>query len=634
MSEIENSAALEQRVAKHNDWLVSDGERGEKADFSGASLSGAELLGEILDQAILVEANLEDANLHGASLRSADLRRANLKAANLDRVDFQDADLGGAELHRAVLRDAQLENANLERAWLIRTYLVGANLRRANLRGANLLGADLRDADMTGCDLRDAYLSGTNLSGAILTDAKLDGVEARNVDAASKKSLEGAKSWNKGLRARVVTRAVAAAVVVLLLIGGAISYTEDLRSLRDARRIAEKIVATLSALATGDEGTEPRPTVAPGNPSPPPPPVAAVATAQPFARAPALQDAAGATADAAKEAERAARRRAEDDAGKAAAVAAEAERKAVQVARLKAEESARKAADAAAETKRRAEQVARLQADERARKTAAITAEKQKAVSAVRAHGKERAIIQGRIDSLQLALRDARVREERARETGAAAEAVLRAGEASIRQGAAAAAALPADLEAARRMADEARSRGKRAVLRDDAVAWRTAEDEVEHALENIARLEAKESALQAAQKVVRGEVEAARQRVSVAAVALKAEEAEARRLTEDVTRLQVQIDALLRSERIAERLATVDVIDNWYVVGQNANVRAGPLADTKRIGYLKKGAKIRATGKVASANWYRVTFDDNSVGYVFGTSLDIIDKPGSKTRD
>ena len=135
------------------------------------------------------------------------------------------------------------------------------------MHGANLLGADLHGADLTGCDLREAYLSGANLSGAILTDALLEGAEVDNLDTASRKSLKGAESWNKGRRLRFGSRVVAASVAALLLLGGAVSYSQGLRSMTDVRRFAEEIVASISELGSAGGNAGPRPTATASEPS-------------------------------------------------------------------------------------------------------------------------------------------------------------------------------------------------------------------------------------------------------------------------------------------------------------------------------------------------------------------------------
>ena len=73
-----NSEDLKKILDEHQVHLTSFGERGARANLSGAYLSGA---------------NLSGANLSGAYLRSAYLRSANLSGANLNDANLNDANL-------------------------------------------------------------------------------------------------------------------------------------------------------------------------------------------------------------------------------------------------------------------------------------------------------------------------------------------------------------------------------------------------------------------------------------------------------------------------------------------------------------------------------------------------------------
>ena len=91
-------------LKKHNEWLFSGCERGEKADLRDADLRYADLHGDNLCDADLRYADLHSANLCGANLRYADLCGANLRGADLRGANLRDADLRGANL-----RDADLD---------------------------------------------------------------------------------------------------------------------------------------------------------------------------------------------------------------------------------------------------------------------------------------------------------------------------------------------------------------------------------------------------------------------------------------------------------------------------------------------------------------------------------------------
>ena len=83
----------------HLEWVHFMGEKGKRADLSGADLRGADL---------------GQANLDCAGLDHADLRGADLSRAYLGQADLRGADLSGADLSRAGLRGADLRGADLD----------------------------------------------------------------------------------------------------------------------------------------------------------------------------------------------------------------------------------------------------------------------------------------------------------------------------------------------------------------------------------------------------------------------------------------------------------------------------------------------------------------------------------------
>lgn len=115
--------ALRGILDRHQTWVGSGWELGQRADLRGAHLVGADFRGT----------QFAWADLERASLRGADLRDADLEDANLHGADLAGADLRGAELCWADLQGADLSGADLR----------GADLDEADLRGAELFGADL-----------------------------------------------------------------------------------------------------------------------------------------------------------------------------------------------------------------------------------------------------------------------------------------------------------------------------------------------------------------------------------------------------------------------------------------------------------------------------------------------------------
>jgi len=128
----------------HAEWVVSEGERGTRADLSGAMLVKATFTG----------VDLSEADLSNANLRGADLRNASLIGARLIGAELNEADLTDASLYQAIVSGARLQEARLTKAFLVETKLDAATLWSADLRGA-----DLRDTDLSGAELNRARLN-------------------------------------------------------------------------------------------------------------------------------------------------------------------------------------------------------------------------------------------------------------------------------------------------------------------------------------------------------------------------------------------------------------------------------------------------------------------------------------------
>lgn len=176
-------------AAAHDQWVVTEGQEGQRAevfdarlDLRNQDLRGLRLGTFATAYADLAEADLQEADLGGghwfacnfvdADLRAALVGKADLTASVLrgvratglrgQRVTLVDADLTGAGLAEATLR-----SANLRGARLVGADLRGANLQRASLVGADLARADLRGADLTGALLSGARLPDVGLAGAV-----------------------------------------------------------------------------------------------------------------------------------------------------------------------------------------------------------------------------------------------------------------------------------------------------------------------------------------------------------------------------------------------------------------------------------------------------------------------------------
>ena len=210
--------SLKENLAKHQLWLESHGEKGqrfsaaganlEKADLSGANLRKANLSGSNLSEVNLSNANLSEATLFGTKLSGANLNAANLSSASLSGAELQNASLQNADLTEVLLCEANLSNANLINANLhkanlslgipefvkaknIQAILSGntipfVNVNQTNLKEANLSGANLSEANLDFANLFEANLSGANLQKAKLFAVNLSKANLSNA------SLEGA----------------------------------------------------------------------------------------------------------------------------------------------------------------------------------------------------------------------------------------------------------------------------------------------------------------------------------------------------------------------------------------------------------------------------------------------------------
>jgi uncharacterized protein YjbI with pentapeptide repeats len=218
-------ATLKDNLARHQLWLESHGEQGqrfsaaganfEKADLRGANLRKANLSGTNLSEVNLSNANLTEATLFGAKLSGANLNAANLSGASLSGAELQNATLQNADLTEVLLCEANLGNANLSNANLhkanlslgipefvkaknIQALLLGSatpfvninqtNLKEANLSGANLSEANLDfanlfEANLSGASLQKARLFAVNLGKANLSSANLEGADLFRVKA-------------------------------------------------------------------------------------------------------------------------------------------------------------------------------------------------------------------------------------------------------------------------------------------------------------------------------------------------------------------------------------------------------------------------------------------------------------------
>lgn len=71
-----------------------------------------------------------------------------------------------------------------------------------------------------------------------------------------------------------------------------------------------------------------------------------------------------------------------------------------------------------------------------------------------------------------------------------------------------------------------------------------------------------------------------------------------------------------------------IDKIETIYEVIKTANLRSGPRTTSPVVGALKKGEKVRATGRVTGRNWFRVDTKSGVSGFVYGDLIREIRPP------
>jgi len=62
-----------------------------------------------------------------------------------------------------------------------------------------------------------------------------------------------------------------------------------------------------------------------------------------------------------------------------------------------------------------------------------------------------------------------------------------------------------------------------------------------------------------------------------------------------------------------------IEEIESYYSVVVNSNVREKPTAKSDRVGRIKAGDLVIATGKVKNSNWYRIESGEGMVGFIYG---------------
>jgi uncharacterized protein YjbI with pentapeptide repeats len=129
---------LKGKLARHQEWVASDGKDGAAAAFDGEDLravsdqfSGRSLVGLAARGAIGVAVDFSGCQLQGAKFDGADLRAANFTGADLSGTSFH-----GAKLNHARFDKARLGNLHMRSGEVLTPNLLGADADPSQFLGA------------------------------------------------------------------------------------------------------------------------------------------------------------------------------------------------------------------------------------------------------------------------------------------------------------------------------------------------------------------------------------------------------------------------------------------------------------------------------------------------------------------
>ena len=91
--------------------------------------------------------------------------------------------------------------------------------------------------------------------------------------------------------------------------------------------------------------------------------------------------------------------------------------------------------------------------------------------------------------------------------------------------------------------------------------------------------------------------------------------------LTPTATRKENRSMTLVRDQRVSIA-PNLELIGEPYAVKSNANVRSGPSTDYTIVNNVRGGSTVGVVGKVRGQDWYLVSRDRVSIGYVYGSLL------------
>lgn len=219
-----NQAELNEIIHQHLLWLESEGQSGERADFSQSTLNekfgepigessvvifheggglaaqaggtafvngqkaghpnhfnnlsieGKNLSNAIFGDAVFYNCSFAKTTLHGCDLSNVKMGKVNLSGAMFGGfLGVPGANLSGITLYHSNADRIFLQHFDLSNAKLCSSSLKGASLFNAKIDNAQLMGVNFTDASLMGASAKNASAAGAIFNGANLSHTDLSG---------------------------------------------------------------------------------------------------------------------------------------------------------------------------------------------------------------------------------------------------------------------------------------------------------------------------------------------------------------------------------------------------------------------------------------------------------------------------
>lgn len=140
-------------VKLHQEWLISDGKKGKRADLSGVDFSGWEINNVNLNRAVMTDTNFSGCIIEHCSFVYALLKNA----------DFENARIGSLMFNGAVMNGASFKHAHISDSTFTSARLIGSVFYHSNIMLCNMAGANLHNSSFIHTHLNAVNLTYVNL---------------------------------------------------------------------------------------------------------------------------------------------------------------------------------------------------------------------------------------------------------------------------------------------------------------------------------------------------------------------------------------------------------------------------------------------------------------------------------------